>query len=144
MKFALPPPHKKARIEIIPLIDVIFFCLATFVLVSLSMTRLQGIDVELPTGVSNPDPHHKDKPDDIVKISVLTDGNFAWDTRVMTWSQLQTRLVQYKRECPDPKILINGEENANFGYAIEILDEAHKDGIDKISIKTKLDPVKLD
>ena len=40
---------KRARIEIIPLIDIIFFLLATFIMVSLSMTKNQGVQVALPT-----------------------------------------------------------------------------------------------
>ena len=141
MKFALPPPHKKARIEIIPLIDVIFFCLATFVLVSLSMTRLQGIDMQLPVGTSVD--INKDQPE-VVVVSVMADGNYVWDKRQMTWSQLVTRITQYKRESPDPRILINGEESANFGGAIMILDTARKLGVSKVSIKTKLQPVVIE
>ena len=41
--------RKRARIEIIPLIDIIFFLLATFIMVSLSMTKNQGVQVALPT-----------------------------------------------------------------------------------------------
>ena len=141
MKFALPPPHKKARIEIIPLIDVIFFCLATFVLVSLSMTRLQGIDMQLPVGV--PITASKDQPEMVI-VSVMADGNYVWDKRQMTWTQLVTRMTQYRRESPDPRILINGEEPAKFGNAITILDTARKLGIDKVSIKTKLQPVVIE
>lgn len=44
---------KKARIEIIPLIDVIFFLLATFVLFTLSLSRIQSLPVQLP--VATPD-----------------------------------------------------------------------------------------
>ena len=40
---------KKARIEIIPLIDVIFFLLATFVLFTLSLNKSQGLHVDLPS-----------------------------------------------------------------------------------------------
>jgi biopolymer transport protein ExbD len=142
MKFALPPPHKKARIEIIPLIDVIFFCLATFVLVSLSMTRLQGIDMQLPIGVPLPKPN-EEQPE-VVIISVRTDGNYVWDHRLMTWDQLVGRMTQYRRESPDPRILINGEEGANFGNAIAILDTARGLKIEKVSIKTKLQPVTVE
>ena len=42
MRVTSPIPKKRARIEIIPLIDIIFFLLATFVMVSLSMTKNQG------------------------------------------------------------------------------------------------------
>ena len=44
--------RKRARIEIIPLIDIIFFLLATFIMVSLSMTKNQGVQVALPTASS--------------------------------------------------------------------------------------------
>ena len=44
--------RKKARLEIIPLIDIIFFLLATFVMVSLSMTKNQGVQVALPTATA--------------------------------------------------------------------------------------------
>lgn len=142
MKFVLPPPHKKARIEIIPLIDVIFFCLATFVLVSLSMTRLQGIDLELPQGVP-PKSDPTDQPE-VVTISVMTDGNYVWDHRQMTWPQLTARMTQYRRESPDPRILINGEETADFGHAIDVLDFARSLGIEKVSMKTKLQPITIE
>ena len=49
MKIGSPVPHKKARIEIIPLIDIMFFLLASFMMVSLSMIKLQSIKVDLPT-----------------------------------------------------------------------------------------------
>ncbi|HNX05240.1 MAG TPA: biopolymer transporter ExbD [Opitutales bacterium] len=140
MKFALPPPHKKARIEIIPLIDVIFFLLATFVLVSLSMTRLQGIELQLPQASSAPS---TEQPE-VVTVSCMADGNFLWDHRTMTWPQLLARMTQYRRESPDPRILINGEENADFGHAIDVLDNARKLGIQKVSIKTKLQPVTIE
>lgn len=140
MKFAPPPRTKKARIEIIPLIDVIFFLLATFVLVSLSMTQLQGIDMDLPVAQSSV----SDEQPETIVVSVLSDGNFAWEKRLMTWDQLVGRMTQYRRESPDPRILINGEENANFGLAVELLDTARKIGIQKVSIKTKLQPVVIE
>ncbi len=43
-----PGGTKKARIEIIPLIDVIFFLLATFVLFTLSLNKSNGLNVQLP------------------------------------------------------------------------------------------------
>ena len=49
---------KKARIEIIPLIDVIFFLLATFVLFTLSLNRIQSVPITLP-GVSTAKPRRR-------------------------------------------------------------------------------------
>nr|MBA3762152.1 biopolymer transporter ExbD [Chthoniobacterales bacterium] len=52
MEVASPIPKKKARIEIIPLIDIMFFLLASFMMVSLSQTTMKGMKVNLPTGSS--------------------------------------------------------------------------------------------
>src|SRR5215212_10276017 len=52
MHVTSPIPHKKARIEIIPLIDIMFFLLASFMMVSLSQVHMKGIKVTLPTGAS--------------------------------------------------------------------------------------------
>ena len=52
MHVTSPIPHKKARVEIIPLIDVMFFLLASFMMVSLSQVHMKGIKVNLPTGAS--------------------------------------------------------------------------------------------
>jgi len=69
---------------------------------------------------------------------VLADGNCQWDDRVMSEEQLIARMAQYRRESPDPRILINGQEGARFGQAIAVLDNARALGIEKVSIKTKL------
>ncbi len=69
---------KKARIEIIPLIDVIFFLLATFVLFTLSLSRIQSLPLQLPVAV--PDPHQKPDPD-MVTLQVSDAGTYFWNTR---------------------------------------------------------------
>ncbi len=52
MRVASPLPHKKARIEIIPLIDIMFFLLASFMMVSLSQVHMKGIRVNLPSSIA--------------------------------------------------------------------------------------------
>ena len=54
MRLSSPIPHKKARIEIIPLIDIMFFLLASFMMVSLSQTHMKGIRVNLPAAIAPP------------------------------------------------------------------------------------------
>ena len=60
MRVASPVPKKRARIEIIPLIDIMFFLLASFMMVSLSQTHMKGIRVNLPAAVAPPPSQVKD------------------------------------------------------------------------------------
>src|SRR6185436_9332060 len=111
---------KRARIEIIPLIDVIFFLLATFVLFTLSLNKSNGITVALPaakTGIPR-------DPNGTVTISVTDEGTVAWNKDIITLDEFTQRLLQYKREQPDGRILINGDERSFFAQAIYVFDEA--------------------
>lgn len=124
---------KSARIEIIPLIDVIFFLLATFVLFTISLNKSMGIPVHLPTAVSG----EARDPSGCVTISVTTEGTIAWDKEEITLGEFITRLPLFKREEPDGRILINGDKDAYYSQAIYVFDEARKAGFTKIFIETQ-------
>jgi biopolymer transport protein ExbD len=127
---------KKARIEIIPLIDVIFFLLATFVLFTLSLNKSGGLSVALPsTQTSEP----RD-PGDSVTLSIREDGTLGWDKELITLDQFLIRLQAYKQTRPDGEILINGDENALFQQVRYVVDEVRKAGIRKVLIETRIRP----
>ncbi len=127
---------KKARIEIIPLIDVIFFLLATFVLFTLSLNKSGGLSVALPsTRTSEP----RD-PGSSVTLSIREDGTLGWDKELITLDQFLVRLQAYKQTRPDGKILINGDENALFQQVRYVVDEVRKAGIRKVLIETRIRP----
>ena len=125
---------KKARIEIIPLIDVIFFLLATFVLFTLSLNKSQGLHVALPdseTGVPR-------DPAGSATITVTQEGTMAWDKDPVTLDEFLIRLKQFHIEHPDDaRILINGDTEASFSSVIYVFDEVRKAGIQKVLIETK-------
>jgi biopolymer transport protein ExbD len=128
-----PGGKKRARIEIIPLIDVIFFLLATFVLFTLSLNKSNGIKVSLPvseTAIPR-------DPAGTVTISITDEGTLAWNTDLVTLDEFLLRLQQYKLQEPDGRILINGDEKAFFAQAIYVFDEARKAGFLKVFIETR-------
>lgn len=129
-------PRKKARIEIIPLIDVIFFLLATFVLFTLSLNRIQSIPVDLPFSSSTPP---TDKPD-IVTIQVSADGALYWNTQAIEMDELPIRIATLKSQNADPKVMLASDERARFGPTIQVLDELRKQDIKKFSVETKTRP----
>jgi biopolymer transport protein ExbD len=134
MNIPSPRSRKRARIEIIPLIDVIFFLLATFMMVSLSMVKNNGIKVNLPAASTSAPQERNDR----TTISVTKDGDLFFNKEQMQLDQLPARLQQLKAEQSDPKVFINGDEKAFFGAAVEVLDDLRKAGITKVAIDTKL------
>ncbi len=131
-----PGGTKKARIEIIPLIDVIFFLLATFVLFTLSLNKSGGFAVSLPATRSS-EPRD---PGASVTLSIREDGTLGWDKELITLDQFLIRLQAYKQVQQDPKILINGDENALFQQVRYVVDEVRKAGISKVLVETRIRP----
>ncbi|HZZ18963.1 MAG TPA: biopolymer transporter ExbD [Opitutaceae bacterium] len=125
---------KKARIEIIPLIDVIFFLLATFVLFTLSLNKSQGLHVALPSSETG-EPRD---PSGSATITVTSEGTMAWDKDPITLDEFLTRLKAFHIEHPDDaRILINGDTEASFSSVIYVFDEVRKVGIQKVLIETQ-------
>ena len=88
MRVTSPVPKHKARIEIIPLIDIMFFLLASFMMVSLSQVHMKGMKVNLPTGQSGETQSKKD----YISVSVDANGNPYFDKTEMTYDTLAVKL----------------------------------------------------
>jgi biopolymer transport protein ExbD len=131
-------PRKKARIEIIPLIDVIFFLLATFVLFTLSLNRIQSVPVDLPVAgdVDRPPPEVKD----MLTIQVSDQGNVYWNRELIDLDEIPARLEQYKKQVQMPRILVAGDDRARWGVTVQVLDEVRKANIEKVSMETHSRP----
>jgi biopolymer transport protein ExbD len=127
-------PRKKARIEIIPLIDVIFFLLATFVLFTLSLNRIQSVDVNLPVAAP---PTNEKPPEDAVTLQVSGEGSLFWNREPIDMTELPVRIATYKSQSKDPRISVSGDEKARFGDTVLVLDEIRKAGIEKFTVETQ-------
>jgi biopolymer transport protein ExbD len=127
---------KKARIEIIPLIDVIFFLLATFVLFTLSLNRMQSVIVDLPESVINPNPADVEP----VIIQVSDSGTYFWNREIVTFADIKSRLDSLKKVEADPRVLVAGDQYALFGPTVELLDLVREVGIEKVSVETRVRP----
>jgi len=128
--------RKRARIEIIPLIDIIFFLLATFIMVSLSMTKNQGVQVALPSASTAASLGDQSELDKTVTLSVNDKGEVFYNKEKITLAQLPLRLQTLKAGSKDPKVIINSDASAAFKYLVVVLDEVRKIGIAKVGINT--------
>jgi biopolymer transport protein ExbD len=127
---------KRARIEIIPLIDIIFFLLATFIMVSLSMTKNQGVQVALPTAGSAASLGDNQEMEKAVTLTVTAKGEIFYNKEKITIAQLPMKLQTLKSTSKDPRVILNSDAGADFKHVVAVLDEARKIGIAKIGINT--------
>lgn len=133
MKITSPTYKPKIRIEIIPLIDVVFFLLATFLMLSLSMVRNQGIEVNLPAAHSGVSKDHQST----VTISITVKGDIYLNKEKISLEKLHTRLKKIKAAGSQIQVFINADEKVSVGNTIKVLDLVRQVGIAQASINVK-------
>jgi biopolymer transport protein ExbD len=127
----LPSETAEARIEIIPLIDIMFFLLAAFMLVSLSMVNLKSIKLNLPTATSA----NSESKKDFMDISVDRRGAVFLDKTPISDDPLRRTLARAKLATPTLRIMISGDRDARHGDVIHVLDVVRTAGIDKVAFE---------
>src|SRR5918912_2288716 len=106
MHVTSPIPKHKARIEIIPLIDIMFFLLASFMMVSLSQTHMKGIKVNLPAPTVQP----SNQPKDFVSVRVGAGPVYYMDNQMIATDQeVMQRLYQMYQANKGLKVSISAE-----------------------------------
>ena len=138
MKVSSPIPHKKARIEIIPLIDIMFFLLASFMMVSLSQVHLKGVKVNLPAGVSGETQTKRE----YVSVSVDKDGHYFFDKDEIGDNELLNRLRMAHASAPDAKVFLRGDRESAHLNVAHALDIIRSSGYYKVSFEIKSESLK--
>ena len=123
MRVSSPIPHHKARIEIIPLIDIMFFLLASFMMVSLSQVHVKGIKLNLPTGLMGQTQSRRE----YVALSVDKDGDIYYDKVKVDPNEVYSRLLNVHRIAP----------NAYHGDILRLIEQVRAAGFYKIAFEVK-------
>jgi biopolymer transport protein ExbD len=129
----LPPENAEARIEIIPLIDIMFFLLAAFMLVSLSLVSLKSVKVNLPTAtVATAETLRS-----FVNISVNKAGLVFLDQKPVGQHELVAALTAGRQTNAALRVFISGDQDARHGAIIQVLDLVRSTGIDKVAFEIR-------
>ena len=134
MKLSQGQGRKKARLEIIPLIDIMFFLVATFMMVSLSMIKNQGVDVNLPLSSSSVEVERSQS----ATISITKDEEVYFNKDKVDMDQLRQHAREFRSESPTGPILLNCDRESKMGKAIEVLDALRNLGITNVALQTEM------
>jgi biopolymer transport protein ExbD len=123
---------KKPRIEIIPMIDTMFFLLVFFMIATLAMTIQHGMPVSLPTAESS-----TAKIAEHVSLTLTREGRLYYNKEAITLQELEMRLANLRQSSSDPSLLINADEQVPHGRVIKVMDLIRLSGITSMAIATK-------
>lgn len=122
---------KKARVEMLPLIDVVFLLLVFFIYAMVSMVVHRGVKVDLPSaGTASME------QGDYISITIDADNNLYLNSEPAEVKGLAKRVHQLRGEANKP-VFIEGDTTADLGLAIELLDDLTDAGIEEVSFSCK-------
>jgi biopolymer transport protein ExbD len=125
-------PIKRARIEIIPMIDVIFFLLVFFMVSSLAMTKINSMPVALPKTSSSPEAIKQD-----IILTIKKDGSIFINKSPTNLEGLATQLAYEMHDSPQDTVVVNADEGSNYGLVVQVMDKARQIGVRKFALATE-------
>ena len=132
MKLAAPVQRKHSRIEIIPLIDIMFFLLASFMMVSLNLDKTQNIKVDLPPAT---EAQHDFNPN-LLNIAVDQAGKVWLAKREISLPDLELAVSNRFRADTNLPVYISGDRDTLHGDMVKVYQTVRAVGIQKVAFMT--------
>jgi biopolymer transport protein ExbD len=126
--------QKKARIEIIPMIDVIFFLLVFFMISSLSHEKFGSVAVNLPKTSSMANAITQK-----VIVSIKPNGDIFLNEHPVTLDALPEIISHAMKDMPDETVIVNADKTVSYGLVMTVMDQIKKIGVRKFALLSKTD-----
>jgi len=124
----------KARIEMLPLIDIVFLLLVFFIYAMLSMAIHRALPVELPVSRSAEVEKRLD-----VSITVKADGTIFINKNPVSLEQLARVLDKMRHRTRETGVLLFADRHLSYQKLFRVLDEIQKAGLSRISFQAEAD-----
>ena len=131
MKLKKSRLQQAARVELLPLIDVVFLLLIFFIFVMLKMTMQSSIPVDLPALVKN-----QEQNNELVTITISSDNQIFINDQASSTDALLAQVTKLQSDI-DSAILIRGDQQADLGLALSILDKLRSAGFVHVAFATE-------
>jgi biopolymer transport protein ExbD len=135
MKIRSPIARKRTRLEIIPLIDIMFFLLASFMMVSLQMQKVRTLKASLPTATQITSL----KKPDMIRLKVDPYGLPSVDNQSLSFSELGKLLAGRLRANTNVPVYLSGSRNSTHGQMVYVLDFVKRAGVQRVAFAVKAD-----
>ena len=142
MKVDFQDRESEVRIEILPMIDVIFCILTFFILAAVGLTRQQAIELDLPA-VNNSSPV-EGTAEQRLYVSVDSVGQVYVDKSAVPLGLLYDVLVQHQKIAPNGTIVLYASRSARYEDVVKVLDLLRSVGGDRVALATLPNDVSLD
>jgi len=126
--------NRKPRIEMLPLIDIVFLLLVFFIYAMLSMAVHRGMPIDLPTSTNA-----KTDKQLVVSVTVTADGTIYVDKEPVLLSRLATRLRGISTSARETGVQLFADQHLSYQRLFQVLDQIRKAGLSRISLQAELE-----
>lgn len=127
------PPVKKARIEMLPLMDIVFLLLVVFIYSMLSMSVHNGMEIDLPESTTAVPDKNK-----ILSITVQKNNKIYVNETWTSLEELPENLKKLSADQTDPGVLLFAHKEISYQYLFKVLDHIKSAGLNQISLQAEL------
>ena len=124
-----PTLKKKSSINIIPMIDVIFFLLVFFMLFTSFRSTPEGLDMQLPKAVTT-----TQQSENNIIINVTEEGKYFYQNQNVTLNNLNENIKNEHENLGDLTAIINADEEVKYRYVVDVMDNLRNAGIYKLAL----------
>ncbi len=132
MKINLPEDNEASRIEMLPLIDVVFCILTFFILAAVSLTRQQAISLDLPQASTSTAQSQK-----MLVVSIDPTGQTYVDQDPVNRDQLYEQMLTYLRTNPEGMVVLRASQLVSYNEVIQVLDLLRSVGGNRVALATQ-------
>jgi len=125
---------RKARIEMVPLIDTVFLILVFFIYAMLSMSVHRGLPVFLPSSSASGIEKNL-----ILSVTVKSDGTVYIDREPVTLGELAATLRDKAGSKKQTGVMLFADNSLSYQKLFNVLDQIKKSGINRISLQSEAD-----
>jgi biopolymer transport protein ExbD len=126
--------NKRARIEMLPLIDIVFLLLVFFIYAMLSMAVHRGLPVDLPTSSSA-----KIDKKLVLSVTVRAGGSVYVDKEPIALENLAAALKRKAQGQAEPGVLLFADRDLSYQKLFRVLDQIKLAGLNRISLQAEMD-----
>ena len=119
----------KSSINILPLVDVIFFLLVFFMLFTTFRASPEGLDLQLPAAETA-----TEQPQENIVVNVNEDGQYSMEGDILTLDEIRVELQNLHQEDENLVVIINADENVRYQHVVRIMDGLRQEGIYNLAL----------
>ena len=124
----------KARIELIPMIDIMFFLMVVFIFISMSLVKLNGVTVALPKSTAHP---LKQVPK-MVNITITEEGKILFEGLAVNRTGLKDHLATLLSDkTAKYEVIVSGDKDSKLQRLVDVMDLCNQMGFSNVSIRSE-------